>query len=265
MRALFLTLSIALLVASCGSGSQKPATEVEKEKPAISPDSLRNLYLSFMEARTDSMPTHQVKEEGKLYPVDEAPLDTAFFVFREQLKQTVAKKEVFGLLDVTAKDIKVGFGAEQGFDDFVGMWGLASKQPDTLRIWPLLGRLLAEGGTFSDNRSVFVAPYYFSTWPSQYEPVDYGAIAGAGVRLREKPSLNSRILKTISHDIVTILDEAQEETIGGETYPWVRVEMLSGTQGYVFGKFVGEPMGYRVGFKKNEGGQWRMSFLLAGD
>ena len=267
MRALALTFSLGLLVFSCGSGGQQAGDPDggAPEKPAVSPDSLRRLYAEFMVARTDSMPTSQVKEEGKLYPVDEAPLDTAFFVFREQLKRTVAGKDVFGLLDVTAKDIKVGFGAEQGFDDFVGMWGLASKQPDTLRIWPLLGRLLAEGGTFSDNRSVFVAPYYFSTWPSQYEPVDYGAIAGAGVRLREKPSLNSRILKTISHDIVTILDEAQEETIGGETYPWVRVEMLSGTQGYVFGKFVGEPMGYRVGFKKKEGGQWRMSFLLAGD
>ena len=265
MRALFFSLGLSLLLFACGSDGQQAATDTEMEKAAISPDSLRNLYIAFLEARTDSMPTYQVKEEGKLYPVDEAPLDTAFFVFREQLKQTVAKREVFGLLDIAAKDIKVGFGAEQGFDDFVSTWGLVSKQPDTLRIWALLGRLLSEGGTFSDSRTTFTAPYIFSTWPSQYDPVDYGAIVGAGVRLREKPSLNSRILKTISNDIVTILDEAQEEEIGGETYPWVRVEMLSGTQGYVFGKFIGDPVGYRVGFTKKAGGQWRMSFLLAGD
>lgn len=268
MRALAITFSLGLLVFSCGSGGQQAGDSSAgdaPERPAVSPDSLRKLYAGFMAARTDSMPTYQVKEEGKLYPVDEAPLDTAFFVFREQLKRTVAGKDVFGLLDVTAKDIKVGFGAEAGFDDFVVMWGLDSKQPDTLRIWKLLGRLLAEGGTFSDNRAAFTAPYYFSTWPGQYDPVDYGTIAGAGVRLRESPSLNSRILKTISHDIITILEEAREEEIGGETYPWMQVELLSGTQGYVFGKFVGDPVGYRVGFEKKTGGRWRMSFLLAGD
>lgn len=265
MRALFITLSLGLLLAACGSGGDQAASAAENEKPAISRDSLRKLYRAYLEAGTDPMPTQQVKEEGKLWPVDEAPLDTAFFVFREQLKEIVAKKEVFSLLDVTAKDIKVGFGAEEGFDDFVSMWDLDSKQADTLRIWALLGRLLVEGGTFSDNRTVFTAPYYFSTWPSQYDPVDYGVIAGAGVRLREEPSLNSRILKTVSHDIITILEEGPEEEIGGETYPWIRVELLSGTQGYVFGKFVGDPVGYRVGFEKKEGDRWRMSFLLAGD
>lgn len=265
MRALFLIPALGLLLAACGRGGEQAATETETEKPAVSRDSLRKLYVAFMEARTDSMPTQQVKEEGKLWPVDEAPLDTAFFVFREQLKETVAKKEVFGLLDVTDKDIKVGFGAEQGMDDFVSAWGLTSKQPDTLQVWALLARLLAEGGTFSNNRTVFTAPYYFSTWPSQYDAVDYGVIAGAGVRLREGPGLNTRILKTISHDIVTILEEGPEEEIGGERYPWVRVEMLSGLQGYVFGKFVGTPLGYRVGFEKKGEGQWRMSFLLAGD
>ena len=265
MRALLFTLSFGLLLSACGSDGKQSSTEAETTTTAISRDSLRKLYQAFVTARTDSMPSYQAKEEGKLFPVDEALLDTAFFVFREQLKQTVARKDVFALLDVTAKDIKVSFGEEAGFDDFVSMWGLDSKQPDTLRIWALLGRLLSEGGTFSDGRTVFTAPYYYATWPSQYEPFDYGVIAGAGVRLRDKPNLNSRILKTISHDIVTILEESEEEEIGGEAYPWVRVELLSGLQGYVFGKFVGNPVGYRVGFKKEEGGRWRMNFLLAGD
>lgn len=257
----------ALLLAGCGNdSSQQDSDNAETTtQPTLSRDSMRILYRQFLAERTDSMKTYQPKGEGHLYPVDEAPLDTGFYVFREQLRRAIERKEVFALLDATAKDISVSFGEESGFDDFVSLWGLDSKQPDTLRIWALLGRLLSEGGTFSDNRTAFTAPYYFSTWPSQYEPFDYGAICGAGVRLRDKPSLNSRILKTISYDIVTILEESQEEEIGGETYPWVRVELLSGTQGYVFGKFVGDPVGYRVGFEKKEGDRWRMSFLLAGD
>ena len=35
---------------------------------------------------------------GKLYPVDQAPKDTAFFIFREQLKEAIRKKETFQLL-----------------------------------------------------------------------------------------------------------------------------------------------------------------------
>ncbi len=265
MRALTLSLSLGLLLAACGSGGQKAAAESEPAKAAISPDSLRQLYVAFKVAQADSLPAYQVKEEGKLYPVDEAPLDTGFFVFREQFKQAVARKDVFALLDVAAKDIKVSFGEENGFDGFVSAWGLGSKQPDTLAIWPLLGRLLQGGGTFFDKRTAFTAPYFFSTWPGQYDAFDYGAIAGAGVRLRERPSLNSKILKTISYDIVIILNEGRKEEVGGETFPWVQVEMLGGIQGYVFGKFIGDPVGYRVGFEKKEGGQWRMSFLLAGD
>jgi len=265
MRALIIALSLGLLLTACGSDGQKASTESESAKAAISPDSLRQLYAAFKVARADSLPTYQVKEEGKLYPVDEAPLDTGFFVFREQLKQTVAQKDVFALLDVTAKDIKVSFGEENGLDDFVSIWGLSSKQPDTLAIWPLLSRLLEGGGTFSGKRTAFTAPYFFTTWPSQYEAYDYGAILGAGVRLRERPSLNSKILKTISYDIVIILNEGRKEEIDGEAFPWVQVEMLSGIQGYVFGKFIGDPVGYRVGFEKKEGGHWRMSFLLAGD
>ena len=263
MRVLF--LSLGLLLAACGSGGQKAGGDAEITEAAISPDSLRTLYTTFKAALAEPMPTYQGKEEGRLHPVDEAPLDTAFFVFREQLRQTVAHRDVFGLLEAAAKDIELGFGAENGFDDFVGIWGLDSRQPDTLAIWPLLGRLLEGGGVFSDNRTVFTAPYFFATWPARYDPIDYGVIAGAGVRLREKPSLNSRILKTISYDIVTILEETQEEEIGGETFPWVQVELLSGTQGYVFGKFIGDPAGYRAGFRKTEDGRWRMSFLLAGD
>ena len=268
MRALIVTLSLGVLLASCGNDSQQAGdapSDSNASKTVLNRDSLRKSYLAFREAQADSIPAYQVKEEGKLYPVDEAPLDTAFYVFREQLKKTVAEKNVFALLDVTAKDIKVTFGEENSFDDFVSRWGLASKQPDTLQIWALLGRLLFQGGTFSDNRTIYTAPYIFSTWPGLYDPSDYGAIAGAGVRLREKPSLNSKILKTISYDIVTILDEEREEEIGGETYPWVRVELLSGTQGYVFGKFIGNPVEYRVGFKKTAEGQWRMNVLLEGD
>ncbi len=268
-RTLFLLFLIGFFTLSCGGNGQEVDATENGEKVAksqqLSRDTLRQLYQQLMAARTDSMPTYQHKEEGKLYPVDEAPLDTGFFVFRERLLNALDRHDVFYLLDVTSKDIKAGFGAENGLADFVSMWQLDSKQPDTLQIWGLLSRVLSEGGTFSDGRQAFQAPYYHSTWPSQYDPYEYATVSGAGVRFREAANLNSRILKTISHDIVKYLEEGPRQEIGGETHPWIKVEMLDGNQGYVYGKFIGRPIGFRAGFERRKEDTWQMVFFLAGD
>lgn len=267
MRATLIAIMAAMLLAACGrDDNQQSKAEAEAAtKPALSPDSLRILYRQFHAARTDSMPAYQPRGEGRLYPVDEAPLDTGFYVFREQLRQAVGRRDVFSLLDATAKDISISFGEENGFAKFVSMWGLDSKQPDTLEIWGILERILSGGGAFSEGRKSFDAPYVYATWPEKYEPFDYGAITGAGVRLRAQPSLNSRILKTISYDIILVLNVGEEEEIDGERYPWVEAETLDGTQGYVWGKFVGYPVGYRAGFQRQDGNAWRMSYLVTGD
>ncbi len=267
MRAFLFILAIGLLMASCGRNSeqQKAEGEASTSRARLSGDSLRLLYAAFLAARTDSMPTSQPKAEGRLYPVDEAPLDTSFYVFREQLRQAIERKDVFYLLDVAAKDISVTFGEESGFADFISIWGLDSKQPDTLEIWQVLGRILAGGGAFADGRKAFSAPYIYATWSEQYDAFDYGAITGSGVRLRAQPSLSSRIEKTVSYDIVLVLKEEHIEEIDGERYPWVQVETLDGTQGYVYGKFISYPVGYRAGFRRAANGEWFMMFFVSGD
>lgn len=266
MKVFIHTLGLLLLL-SCGNNgadTSQSETEANASVTALDRDTLRSLYQQYYAALEDSLPLQQIREEGKLYPVDEAPRDTAFFVFREQLKATLAQRDVFGLLDVVDKNIKVSFGGEEGVADFVTTWDLDSKAPDSLRIWKLLSHVLAQGGTFSKGGKAFYAPYVHSTWPDAYDSYTYGVVAGSGVRMREGQSLNSRILKTVSYDIIKVLEEGKAAEIGGEVYPWIKVEHLDGTQGYIYGKFVGQPIGYRAGFEKGEKG-WRMVFFVAGD
>lgn len=267
MRAyLFITiLAVVPLLSSCGGSGQDSSETETADKPALSRDSMRLLYQQFYAARTDSMPAYQPRGEGHLYPVDEAPLDTVFYVFREQLRRAVHNRDVFALLDATAKDISISFGEENGFAKFVNTWSLDSKQPDTLEVWGILEQILDGGGTFTDGRKNFEAPYVASTWPEKYDAFDYGAITGAGVRLRAQPNLNSRILETISHNIVLVLSEDQNQEIDGESYPWIQVETLGGVQGYVWGKFIGYPVGYRAGFRRQDNDEWRMAYLVTGD
>jgi len=253
---LLLQLLLLFVLPGCSSGDA-PAedTAAETEKPTLSPDSLRQLYREYRAMQADPMPPQQRPEKGKLYPVDEAPADTAFFVYRQQLIELLEEKTVFSLLDAVAKEVQVEGANEPGIPGFVNYFQLDSKVPDTLAVWSRLSRVLGEGGAFTDNGRRFVAPYYAATWPvGQYDPEKHVVITGTGVRLRNAPSLNGQILTTLSYyPIVELLAYGDEEEIGGETYPWVQIALENETKGYVFGQFVGAPAGPRLTFEQSEG------------
>ena len=89
---------------------------------------------------------------------------------------------------------------------------------------------------------------------------------GAGVRLRSGPGLSTQILKTLSYDLVKLVEMTPtEETIGGETHPWIKVQLADGTEGFLYGKFYRSPLDFRAGFQQDEAGQWKLVRLLAGD
>ncbi len=271
MRHPFLLCLIVATFCSCGQSTDATdASEISPEVPSIASlpaDSLNELYQKYASAREDFLPTQRRPEVGKLNPVDEAPLDTAFFIFREQLLEAVRNKDVFHLLEITDEHIKCSFGAENGIPDFVKMWQLDSPESTKQsEIWSTLENILIQGGTFSNKRKTFIAPYIFSIFPDKYDAFEYGAVAGRGVRLRDRPSLQSTVIKTISYDIVKIIKEASmPETIGDQTFPWLEVELLDGTKGFIFGQFVGRPIEWRAIFSINDKGQWRMVTLVAGD
>lgn len=235
--------------------------------PPSNMDSLRAQYLAFMQASANPMPLKQVLEIGKLNPVDEGPIDTLFFLFRENLKNTIRQKNVFGLLDAVDENIKNGFGDDNGFAAFVTQWAL--DKPETAadsKLWQILAEVLDLGGVFRDNQRTFLANYVSATWPPDYDGYEYGSIIGSGVRLRSAPNLQSRTIISVSYDVVKILERTEkEETIGGETFPWVKLALLDGKEGFVYGKFLGSPVGYRAGFERKANGKWQMVFLLAGD
>ncbi len=272
MKYRFLLCLILITAWSCGPSGESTETidTRSEEAPTIEslpPDTLRDLYQKYAGAREDFLPTQRRPEVGKLNPVDEAPLDTAFFIFREQLLEAVWQKDVFHLLESTDENIKCSFGTENGIPDFVKMWQLDSPETTkTSDVWPTLENILLGGGAFSNNRKTFTAPYVFAIFPDDKDGFEYGAVTGSGVRLRDQPSLQSNVVTTVSYNIVKVIKQATvPETIGDETHPWLEVELLDGTKGYIFGQFVGQPVGWRAIFSQNEKGQWRMVTMVAGD
>lgn len=269
-----LAVSLFLLVVffSCSNNNTADSEAEQNEasssiSPIINADSIKKVYERRMSTRGSAFPARQVLEVGKLNPVDEAPRDTSFFLFREDLKDAIANKDIFFITQMLDADIKASFGDPEGIPTFVRIWGLESpeKTKDS-QLWEVLGKVLRGGGTFRDNNQLFVAPYIYATFPDdKYDSFSYGAIAGRGVRMREGPGLNTRTLKTLSFDVVKINAYSTEvDTINGEAHPWVAIETLDGTKGHVYGQFVERPIGFRAGFEK-KGGAWKMVFLVAGD
>lgn len=237
-----------------------------ESEPALSPDSLRRVYRQYYEARSDWMPARQHLEAGKLYPVDEALLDTTFFVFREHLRQAVTDRDIFSVMEVVDENIKCSSGGESGLAAFVTAWELESEEKvQSSPLWAVLEKTLAGGGTFAENGNLFIAPYTFSTFPKNVDPSGHAVVTGAGVRLRSAPGLNSQTLTMVSNDIVTRLEtSAQTETIDGETHPWVQIRLPDGKEGFIWGKFIAEPGDYHAVFRRSAGQRWTMTTLLTG-
>ncbi|MEQ8705944.1 MAG: SH3 domain-containing protein [Phaeodactylibacter sp.] len=267
MRGPSITLFMLLFFLAPGCGTdQAPKSGANETSDQLPPDSLRTLYQKLSAMHTDTLPLRQIQEQHKLYAVDEAPLDTAFYVFREQLLQAVRQYDVFALLDAVDKDIEVSGAKEPGVAGLVTYYGLTPSAADSLPIWQIMENLLLEGGTFSENGRAFTAPYYAATWPKQYAADEYAVINGSGVRIRSAPNLNSSIVKTVSYELVKYLETTdQTEEIGDEEYPWAAIELSGGQKGFVYGKFVARANGYRARFERTGPQQWAMTQLLHGD
>lgn len=265
MKSLLLITIITLTAFSCKKAEKADPTyteSLELQSSQLSQDSMRILYLERIDQREDPLPTQQILEQGKLYPVDEAPLDTSFFVFREQLKDAVREKDIFFLLDKIDENIVIGEQA-QGLSAFAQQWELTSEAA-TLQssLWDILERLLSQGGVFNKLKNQFHSPYYFATYPEEEPSPQAGVILGAGVRMRSAPDLNSKILKNLTHDLVDILETTTEETtINEETHPWVKVQMKDELEGYVWGKFVGQVIKEQLVFQKTNAG-WKIIRLI---
>ncbi|MBV6655375.1 MAG: SH3 domain-containing protein [Mameliella sp.] len=265
MRGQFAVFILALTISiGCQNDHNTKATEEQTISTTL-PDSIRQLYRDYLSTDTKDWPTEQIRENHKLYPVDEAPLDTSFYVFRQQLLQSIRNHNAFQLLDAIDKNITVSEAQQPGAAGFVTHFGLTPTAGDSLPIWSILENILEQGGVFEANKDVFTAPYLTATWPSAYAPATHGAISGKGVRIRSAPTLSSSIVKTVSYEIVKYIEETDKiESIGGGTFPWHEIELSNGQKGFVYGKFLARPNGYQAIFKRIAPNQWAITHLQKG-
>jgi hypothetical protein len=187
-------------------------------------------------------------------PVDEASRRPDFFSFRAQLQRAIARHDTAALLAVVHPKIKNSFGGNDGIDEFRTMWNIASGQSE---VWDVLGTVLSLGGSFQDDHT-FVAPYVFSRWPDQVDSFEHVAVIGTDVRVRSQPNTDAPVIATMTFAILPVARP------GVEVDGWTAVRIEGNRIGHIASQFVRSPIDHRAIFR-NEGRQWKLVTLVAGD
>lgn len=202
-------------------------------------------------------------QERFVKPVDEAEKNPSFLAFRKKLIDAVKKRDVKFILGIVDKNIKIGFGGDDGIENFKKNWKIYSRNSE---LWKELGTVLNNGGVFDkENSNTFYAPYLFSVFPEDIDAFEYQAIFGNNVNLRAKPDITSPIVASLSYNIVkTDWEKSVKSKTNQNEALWLKIETLGGKKGYVKPEFVRSSIDYRAGFEKIRG-KWTLTFFLAGD
>lgn len=192
--------------------------------------------------------------QSELRPVDEAASQPDFFSFRAQLFAAIASRDVQAVISMLDKDIKCSFGGDHGIDDFKRMWDIDSAGS---KFWETMATVLALGGTF-DAQGAFVAPYIFSRWPDDVDPIFHVAVIGSQVRVRSAARADAPAIAALSFAIVELASGNQPDP------EWTPVKLPGDRTGYLATRFVRNALDYRAIFEKKDG-RWLLTTFVAGD
>jgi hypothetical protein len=185
----------------------------------------------------------------KLAFVDEGAKDPSFVAYREKLLAAVRARDAKGVVALADPKIRTSFGGGGGAADLEKLLARPG-------MFEQFEQILTLGGSFREGS--FWAPYVYSAYPDSSDAFSTVAVIADDVPLHEQADASSKVLATLSHDIV------DRVAAPGERGAWLQVKTADGKTGYVESKFVRSPIDYRAGFLKSNG-TWRMNALVAGD
>ena len=190
---------------------------------------------------------------SQLLPVDQAAKQPEFFTYRARLARAVAEKDLTFVLSAADRDIKMGFGGNDGID--VLKAELTGSEKD--RYWRELATILALGGSFH-GPDAFHAPYVYSEWRDGVDSFECAAVLGRNVQLRQRASTESPSVARLDYSIVRLILDS------GNPEGWLAVQTAKGQRGYVRDDLVRGPTFMRAIFNKIDG-RWRLTALVSGD
>lgn len=200
-------------------------------------------------------------QERFVTPVDEASQDASFLAFRTKLIAAAERKDLAYVKRIMDPNIKLSFGGHAGLKGFDQLW---KNKAD---FWDQFLPVIKNGGRFTgegrNKMNSFAAPYLYTEMPDDLDAFDHHVIFGNNVNLRERPSMQAKVLDQLSYNVVKAKDTVFSASDRSKP-EWIRIETLGGKTGYVNARYVRSPIDYRAGFEKKSG-VWKMTFFIAGD
>jgi hypothetical protein len=186
----------------------------------------------------------------KLYPVDESPKDPAFLAFRKQLEAVVKARDKEALL--RGRFLYPNLQLRLRNADLTEFWG---EMADIFRL-----------GLAVDPAGELVGPYFIAKFPRKlWDPPKgslYMVIVGRDIAAHEKPSEDSRVIETLTYDIVrklmsrnSSLDVTAKDKQG---YSWYAIRTPRGQPGWVYGRDARDPCDDSALFGRNPDGSWSL-------
>nr|WP_246838469.1 SH3 domain-containing protein [Leptospira meyeri] len=199
-----------------------------------------------------------------LAPIDHSAKDKSFNEFKTKFLKILKSKDRKALEEVIDKEIHFSFGAEAGKKDFLKSFQLTEK-PSTSNFWDLMEETIKLG--FRQNKEgQMVAPYFFETFPGDYDPFTHYLVVGKNVNVREDASKESKSISQLSYQIV----RAEADDLDGRRLEkesncnWKKICTPQGKPGYVCDRFLRSPLDYRAFFEKKNN-NWYLTIFIVGD
>ena len=201
-------------------------------------------------------------QELKLPPVDEGAADATWPRFKARLLDALAQRNQQFVLGIVDPKIRNTSGTD-GVAEFKKIW---EPQSATSPLWVELPKLLFLGGVFvkrDKNVVEFCAPYVYYKWPESAGDDTTGAIIAKETLMKARPAANSATLRTLSYDLVEVVDWEVADESKDNPQKWIRLKTKTG-EGYVPEEHARSPLEYRACFV-NSGARWRMTGLEVGE
>jgi hypothetical protein len=122
------------------------------------------------------------------------------------------------------------------------------------------------GGAFvkrGQGPTEFCAPYVYYKWPEDASAAADAAVIAKEVLMKSAPSARSETKKTLSYDLVNVLDWEVADDDKGNRQKWVRIQ-VNKDSGYVPEEQIRSPYEHRACFVKSAAG-WRMTSFELGE
>ncbi|RXZ65840.1 hypothetical protein [Pelagerythrobacter rhizovicinus] len=232
-----LALTLSLALAACGEG------KAPSEK-------LKDAAEGLVEEAAGETPPKL--GDGPYAPRDECAALPGADAFRQQLAQAVAARDAQALTALAASDVKLDFGGGAGSAQL-----RAKLDGEEASLWDELDTLLTLGCA-AEGRAGITLPWYFAQEIDAVEPAKGMIVMGENVPLRLAPDAKAETLKTISWDLVELIDGLEPEA------SFQHVETTDEQRGYIATDKLRSLLDYRL-LASSRDGKWSITSLVAGD